>query len=138
MLPRLKLSLLSLISSLFPCCAFLFFFFFFNDTATTEIYTLSLHDALPILHRPAGRERHVDPRVAQHGRTDRGAHAVVAAVDRGEWRARARAGEGLHVRAVVEEQAGGAITQSRGTQPQAGATRLSPGPGLDAVAHPAG
>src|SRR6266567_8127724 len=33
----------------FPSCAILFFFFFFfNDTATTEIYTLSLHDALPI------------------------------------------------------------------------------------------
>src|SRR6266700_7841159 len=31
---------------------FSFFFFFFNDTATTEIYTLSLHDALPISHRP--------------------------------------------------------------------------------------
>src|SRR2546426_6004833 len=30
---------------------FFFFFFFFNDTATTEIYTLSLHDALPISHR---------------------------------------------------------------------------------------
>src|SRR5687768_17859479 len=28
--------------------SFLCFFFFFNDTATTEIYTLSLHDALPI------------------------------------------------------------------------------------------
>src|SRR6266536_6065256 len=28
------------------------FFFFFNDTATTEIYTLSLHDALPISTRP--------------------------------------------------------------------------------------
>src|SRR5471032_3415612 len=28
-----------------------FCFFFFNDTATTEIYTLSLHDALPILGR---------------------------------------------------------------------------------------
>src|SRR2546430_7061128 len=28
--------------------AHVFFFFFFNDTATTEIYTLSLHDALPI------------------------------------------------------------------------------------------
>src|SRR5215469_18788438 len=28
---------------------FFFFFFFFNDTATTEIYTLSLHDALPSL-----------------------------------------------------------------------------------------
>ena len=36
------------------CVLFFFFFvfcfvFFFNDTATTEIYTLSLHDALPIL-----------------------------------------------------------------------------------------
>src|SRR2546430_15291987 len=30
------------------CCCF---FFFFNDTATTEIYTLSLHDALPIYRR---------------------------------------------------------------------------------------
>ena len=32
------------------CTPFLFHyvFFFFNDTATTEIYTLSLHDALPI------------------------------------------------------------------------------------------
>src|SRR5258708_29505423 len=30
-----------------------FFFFFFNDTATTEIYPLSLHDALPIYHPPA-------------------------------------------------------------------------------------
>src|SRR6478752_6616105 len=29
-------------------------FFFFNDTATTEIYTLSLHDALPIRYRSAG------------------------------------------------------------------------------------
>src|SRR5688572_33430650 len=28
-----------------------FYFFFFNDTATTEIYTLSLHDALPISAR---------------------------------------------------------------------------------------
>src|SRR5215213_11754585 len=33
-------------------CIF-FFFFFFNDTATTEIYTLSLHDALPIAMRLA-------------------------------------------------------------------------------------
>ena len=30
------------------CYIYIFFFFFFNDTATTEIYTLSLHDALPI------------------------------------------------------------------------------------------
>ena len=31
------------------------YFFFFNDTATTEIYTLSLHDALPILHHEGDR-----------------------------------------------------------------------------------
>src|SRR2546427_13277006 len=31
------------------------FFFFFNDTATTEIYTLSLHDALPILEAGTGQ-----------------------------------------------------------------------------------
>src|SRR5215216_8162628 len=49
------------------------FFFFFNDTATTEIYTLSLHDALPILgsgtavgrhHRPTPRVR--IPRSEEH------------------------------------------------------------------------
>src|SRR5256886_12227198 len=39
---RLLLSYLSTLLQTYPCC------FFFNDTATTEIYTLSLHDALPI------------------------------------------------------------------------------------------
>src|SRR5260370_32757032 len=33
---------------------FIIFFFFFNDTATTEIYTLSLHDALPIFSTLSG------------------------------------------------------------------------------------
>src|SRR2546422_11669605 len=33
------------------------YFFFFNDTATTEIYTLSLHDALPILFPRASAEQ---------------------------------------------------------------------------------
>src|SRR5256885_8853997 len=33
------------------------FFFFFNDTATTEIYTLSLHDALPICHSTRNKTR---------------------------------------------------------------------------------
>src|SRR2546430_13539210 len=37
------------------CVAMVVFFFFFNDTATTEIYTLSLHDALPISHRDRPR-----------------------------------------------------------------------------------
>src|SRR5262245_66696202 len=46
----------SFIFIVFYVCSFdfLFFFFFFNDTATTEIYTLSLHDALPILSGMCG------------------------------------------------------------------------------------
>src|SRR3712207_6991790 len=39
------------------------FLFFFNDTATTEIYTLSLHDALPI--SPRARVGNPPPRVAE-------------------------------------------------------------------------
>src|SRR2546426_7852877 len=44
-------------------------FFFFNDTATTEIYTLSLHDALPIspLERKVSRSRAEVP-LAEDGR----------------------------------------------------------------------
>src|SRR3989442_13947512 len=48
-----------------------FFFFFFNDTATTEIYTLSLHDALPISH-DRGRallHRHSHPDPGHQGST---------------------------------------------------------------------
>src|SRR2546422_10018124 len=40
----------------------IFFFFFFNDTATTEIYTLSLHDALPISSRCGRAKRRSSPR----------------------------------------------------------------------------
>ena len=36
---------------------FFYCFFFFNDTATTEIYTLSLHDALPICRTVMSKER---------------------------------------------------------------------------------
>src|SRR3712207_8790290 len=55
----------------------LFVFFFFNDTATTEIYTLSLHDALPICPAAGprkvtdGRRRHDRYPVAAHHRRDR-------------------------------------------------------------------
>src|SRR6476620_12287949 len=61
----------------------LLIFFFFNDTATTEIYTLSLHDALPISRLPAAtevpgprrrarRDRHLLlQRQARRGRRDR-------------------------------------------------------------------
>src|SRR2546430_17463362 len=57
-------------------CTNPFLFFFFNDTATTEIYTLSLHDALPICS-PASKNRglelslNVSPtRRARDGATD--------------------------------------------------------------------
>src|SRR5258706_9778120 len=54
----------------------LFLFFFFNDTATTEIYPLSLHDALPIfpdalvvhLHAGRGRLRQARHHVSRHER----------------------------------------------------------------------
>src|SRR5258708_21646263 len=49
-------------------------FFFFNDTATTEIYTLSLHDALPICrsrtHASAGRRQ--EDRACGRGRAPAG------------------------------------------------------------------
>src|SRR2546426_7361193 len=54
-----------------PCS----FLFFFNDTATTEIYTLSLHDALPIsacpprryrASRRCSRPRYRRPRLEEH------------------------------------------------------------------------
>src|SRR2546422_4534722 len=44
-------------------------FFFFNDTATTEIYTLSLHDALPI--SVLGSPRNRNDGIADHGRRSR-------------------------------------------------------------------
>src|SRR5438034_11037845 len=44
--------------SFFILLTFVSFFFFFNDTATTEIYTLSLHDALPISRRSFSSRPH--------------------------------------------------------------------------------
>src|SRR5471032_3559400 len=46
-------------------------FFFFNDTATTEIYTLSLHDALPICSASACRRNRWRLRSHERYRTDR-------------------------------------------------------------------
>src|SRR5947199_9092699 len=63
----LSVYLFSLLSALFPTFVFsflLFFFFFFNDTATTEIYTLSLHDALPIFPDWTLTEAQTSPRRA--------------------------------------------------------------------------
>src|SRR3989442_5365471 len=59
-----------------------FIFFFFNDTATTEIYTLSLHDALPIYSRqrrtaPASHLRAMRDDVRGSIRADRQVHVGV-------------------------------------------------------------
>src|SRR2546425_4151694 len=89
------------------------FFFFFNDTATTEIYTLSLHDALPIYAGQATRQdlaalrqepaqravvlvvEHADPGLA-HGARLRGAsHASSSSSSSSSVAITAAAGAGL-------------------------------------------
>src|SRR5258707_12279817 len=65
-----------LLASSGSICAFTFakwwlgleclFFFFFNDTATTEIYTLSLHDALPIYQSAGQRLLHLEAAQVRH------------------------------------------------------------------------
>src|SRR5260370_41463297 len=70
---------------------FLRSFFFFNDTATTEIYTLSLHDALPIY---LARERH-----SAYLRS-LGAHAI--AVDRVRRKGQATYGDGVRAQRSEE------------------------------------
>src|SRR5258707_5694590 len=65
--------LLSLIVGLSSSCFSMYklfkIFFFFNDTATTEIYTLSLHDALPICKARQRRHRSHPDRRRHHART---------------------------------------------------------------------
>src|SRR3712207_7203663 len=71
--------------------AYEFSFFFFNDTATTEIYTLSLHDALPISGLRAGRRRPPGRGALAHRhRAGRGRGSHQSAVTAG----RARSGRG--------------------------------------------
>src|SRR5256885_16655832 len=67
-----------------PIRSSLSFFFFFNDTATTEIYTLSLHDALPIFaHRREHRGVVPDLRVAGHAGLGRRHPGEGGLLDRG-------------------------------------------------------
>src|SRR5262245_66045582 len=67
----------SLITALFVSSISLLlslFFFFFNDTATTEIYTLSLHDALPIFRQPyhaESRRHQLHLQESRHGHQPR-------------------------------------------------------------------
>src|SRR2546430_13598424 len=87
--------------------------FFFNDTATTEIYTLSLHDALPIY----GRDRRA---------RDERARAAAAAAARGNHPAADAAEErcvGAHL-PVLRRRSSPAVPQ-HGTRPDRKSTRLN-------------
>src|SRR2546427_9315670 len=72
-----------------------YYSFFFNDTATTEIYTLSLHDALPICHHHfhvhdvlarEGGQRHRQSVVLLVGQHDQRPHEIVPCAHEGEDR----------------------------------------------------
>src|SRR6266446_5621647 len=88
---------------------FLSSFFFFNDTATTEIYTLSLHDALPIWLRGAlaCRGRSPSPELERRRPCAAPGPRAQPARARGRNRARAR-GEGPVPRSPAYERGGAA------------------------------
>src|SRR5947209_17680999 len=95
----------------------LFFFFFFNDPPTTEIYTLSLHDALPIFRRPVDlQHRHrpigmagIEPAVSARHRRDRGDARAERAADSSRKAATVRHSRrvdtlGIHAHAVRQDR----------------------------------
>src|SRR5260370_34149103 len=108
------------------------FFFFFNDTATTEIYTLSLHDALPI-SGPRRAPTCVRPRrpghrgPARHGqRRGRGTRRAAAGAGTGRGRPRGTPGRPRPVRAAAG--AAGARRRARPRSTSAGPETLAPDP----------
>src|SRR2546427_2908486 len=89
------------------------YFFFFNDTATTEIYTLSLHDALPIFHR----DREGDARDLSEPRRALHVHHESRLEHDGRRTSRAR----VHQRArPADATRGGDVAGSRWRQPRHG------------------
>src|SRR2546429_6606755 len=81
--------------------------FFFNDTATTEIYTLSLHDALPIYH-PADHDHPDLPRAEQARDDERLGDDEQAVPGRGQ------PGELLHGGADTEDRKSTRLNSSHG------------------------
>src|SRR2546430_56183 len=91
------------------------FFFFFNDTATTEIYTLPLHDALPISRRPGAGAPARDARPAR--RLEPALPLLVPAHSRSGRRCRA----GSRDRAASREPPADRGSLARGPARRAGA-----------------
>src|SRR3989344_403807 len=84
-------------------------FFFFNDTATTEIYTLSLHDALPILkiQAPEGITFKVEKNTITINGVDKEKTGLVAAKIRAEKKPEPYKGKGIHYMGeVIRRKAG--------------------------------
>src|SRR5256886_2956226 len=92
------------------------FFFFFNDTATTEIYTLSLHDALPIWYRLDPRRRGGRDGGRHGGHARAGVPAPHAQHDRLARRG-GQGGAGAGVDADLPHDGGGALLPPAGTVP---------------------
>src|SRR2546427_13306681 len=115
-------------SSSSPRLFFLLFFFFFNDTATTEIYTLSLHDALPICGAlPRAAEGRAGRAGARHGAARAGDAAVSPGVlHRGGGKARG-AGRGDGVGARLGRRRGGLAREA--VRPPGHGLQPSPGGG---------
>src|SRR3712207_7741638 len=96
------------------------FFFFFNDTATTEIYTLSLHDALPIsrVDAPvAGRVSLEEDRVRRRGggseeERDRRAHEGPRAARSEEHTSELQSRQYLVCRLLLEKKKTNSLTSS--------------------------
>src|SRR3712207_7039841 len=73
-------------------CSWMFLFFFFNDTATTEIYTLSLHDALPISVRtPTAAQGHAPAQRPGVGALQRKIQGRLRRIDPGDPKAERQA-----------------------------------------------
>src|SRR2546430_10230363 len=89
-----------------------FFFFFFNDTATTEIYTLSLHDALPISRRQQHLCERGEPRV-RCARVPAGDSAGARAADASGRARESRRLSGRHPRFPRPRAGGGAVRGRR-------------------------
>src|SRR2546427_7434745 len=97
-------------------------FFFFNDTATTEIYTLSLHDALPICRRAGAGSGAA--RAGDGGGAARG-HAPVGGRDRCE------SGGGMVAPGPRGAARGGLLPRRGGTARERRAVRVRGRPRLD-------
>src|SRR2546425_12210446 len=100
-----------------PRSAFVACFFFFNDTATTEIYTLSLHDALPIYPALAELPQHLIAGIEDLVR-ERGGAVEARPFGRSGWRAhagsRVRGAGGAGALLHLDEQAALAGGEPRG------------------------